>query len=305
MRCRRREDATRRLAPSVLGLFGLLLTVSAASGGAADPGRDEGTADALAVERASREEGSTLENGLASERLERERRSDDEAFALVPHRINYLVPASYASGIDDSPYRRFSDRFADGLRELEVQFQLSVKARLNPKDLFFPNDSLAVGFTLESWWQLYAESISSPFRETNYRPEVFYLAPTRFTPFGGRVLLGAGMSLLPDAYAAPFVASGELARLLPGARGPEIDVHASFAPRRSAIPAVRLFIDLLVAECERVGARPERAPEGASRRDESPRIALLGGRRPPAVALDPKAAFARAPAPAAPLAVPS
>ena len=76
---------------------------------------------------------------------------------------------------------------------------------------------------------------------------------------------GAGMSLLPDAYAEPFVASGELVRLLPDACGPEIDVHASFAPRRSAIPAVRLFIDLLVAECERIGggADPARPPESA------------------------------------------
>ena len=117
---------------------------------------------------------------------------------------------------------------------------------------------------------------------------------------------GAGMSLLPDAYAEPFVASGELVRLLPDARGPEIDVHASFAPRRSAIPAVRLFIDLLVAECERVGGPRGRAPESVPRRDAGLRIATACGPRPRTDAADPGAAArARATAPAASLVVPS
>lgn len=130
--------------------------------------------------------------GPVSERLERDRRSSEETFALVPHRINYFAPISYTSAIDDTPYREFDERFADGLRGAEVKFQLSVKARLNDDDLFLPDDNLSVAFTLESWWQLYADAISSPFRETNYRPEIFYLAPTRMSVLGGHILLGTG-----------------------------------------------------------------------------------------------------------------
>ena len=61
-----------------------------------------------------------------------------------------------------------------------------------------------------------------------------------------------GTAFLPDVYAEPLVAAGELRRLLPGHAGPAIEIYVCFPPRRSSVPAVRLFIDLVVAECERI-----------------------------------------------------
>ena len=46
------------------------------------------------------------------------------------------------------------------------------------------------GFTARSFWQLYNDEISKPFRETNYQPEVFYQWNTDL------ILLGYDFSLL-------------------------------------------------------------------------------------------------------------
>ena len=59
--------------------------------------------------------------------------------------------------------------------------------------LFVEGDQVFFGFTLQSWWQIYSDEISKPFRETNYQPEFFYFAPINFHPFGGNsaIIIGA------------------------------------------------------------------------------------------------------------------
>lgn len=69
-----------------------------------------------------------------------------------------------------------------------------------------------------------------------------------------------GMAFLPDVYAEPLVVSGELVRLLPDHAGPPIEIYLSFPQRRSSVPAVRLFIDLIVEECERIRVAGMRGP---------------------------------------------
>ena len=56
---------------------------------------------------------------------------------------------------------------------------------LNKRSLFIEGDRIYFGFTLQAWWQVYSENISKPFRESNYQPEVFYMAPLDWHPFGG------------------------------------------------------------------------------------------------------------------------
>lgn len=55
--------------------------------------------------------------------------------------------------------------------ESEIEFQISFKQQILHMPLYF-------AYTQKSFWQAYNAANSSPFRETNYNPEIFYrLAP--------------------------------------------------------------------------------------------------------------------------------
>jgi phospholipase A1 len=69
------------------------------------------------------------------------------------------------------------------LTKPEVAFQISFKARLW-RDIFGQDMVLWFAYTQRSFWQLYNFDDSSPFRETNYEPEVLLNLCTRFSVLG-------------------------------------------------------------------------------------------------------------------------
>ncbi len=79
-------------------------------------------------------------------------------FGLQPYHTNYLLPVVY----DHSSH--------EGREHLETQFQISFKKTIF-EDLLGFDEKYAFGYSQTSWWQTFKDS--SPFRETNYRPEVF------------------------------------------------------------------------------------------------------------------------------------
>jgi phospholipase A1 len=131
--------------------------------------------------------------GLISKRFLAEKESEFNSYVLTPHMRNYILPFTIT---DDFNYGAYNSGNSGGLSDnfvnKEAKFQLSIKVPLNSEDLFFDNDELYFGMTLVSWWQIYASDISKPFRETNYKPEIFYLTPTKWHPFGGNLGLGVG-----------------------------------------------------------------------------------------------------------------
>lgn len=89
-------------------------------------------------------------------------------FSLLPHRSNYLLPIT-ATDIENAPYIGSEE---DGeYHDIEMEFQLSMKY-LMTHDFIFDDLDLYFGFTSRSWWQAYNGDNSSPFRETNYEPEL-------------------------------------------------------------------------------------------------------------------------------------
>ena len=88
---------------------------------------------------------------------------------------NYLLLANQSNATNDRPFRAF---LPDGYKSkhAELTYQLSFKAKLLEGVGNTPIDIWA-GYTQQSFWQAYARSESSPFRETNYQPEVMAVLP--------------------------------------------------------------------------------------------------------------------------------
>ena len=130
--------------------------------------------------------------GRLVNRLISEKRTAFDPFVITPHKMNYILPVSYTNKVNRSTYDAVND-WSEYLENTEAKFQLSIKVPLNKENIFTQDDGLFFGFTLQSWWQVYSDGISKPFRETNYQPEIFYLRPLDFHPFDGNTGFVVGL----------------------------------------------------------------------------------------------------------------
>jgi phospholipase A1 len=96
-------------------------------------------------------------------------------YAFRPHRDNYLLLANYSTSSNMAPFQEYTPAGLEAKR-VELTYQLSFKMKLlegiqdTPIDLWF-------GYTQQSFWQAYNRAASSPFRETNYQPELMAIWP--------------------------------------------------------------------------------------------------------------------------------
>jgi phospholipase A1 len=89
------------------------------------------------------------------------RTNSEDHFILTPHNPIYVLPFVY-----DRNLRRTDPGSQNG----EVKFQLSFKFPVVP--IPFTDGTVEFGYTQVSFWQVYNFKESSPFRETNYEPEL-------------------------------------------------------------------------------------------------------------------------------------
>ena len=116
-------------------------------------------------------------NGTALDPVEERLRQDDEhvlqPFTLMAHKPNYLLFGAYnSSSYNADP---FKEEFKDPtytLDDVEAKFQLSIKF---PLLVNLANDTFDIyaAYTNRSFWQVYNDNESAPFRETNHEPEVW------------------------------------------------------------------------------------------------------------------------------------
>ncbi len=105
------------------------------------------------------------------QRLQQEQALQESRFSIIPHKPNYLLPVTYNDKIQS--YAVYQDSPASSkLQPLESKFQLSFKIPLLT-GIVEPPFSFFFGYTQVSFWQAYNSDDSSPFRESNYEPELF------------------------------------------------------------------------------------------------------------------------------------
>lgn len=162
-----------------------------------------------AQDATSTESAEDIPDAMASTYLERIWELSDATnngqFRFRPYRPNYFLPWRHSSRPNQQPSSPTQPvTTAIPIQNDEVRFQLSFKTKLieglfdTPTDLWF-------GYTQQSNWQLYNRGQSSPFRETNYEPELILSTPmnTRLLGMHWR-LLNAGFVHQSNGRANPY-----------------------------------------------------------------------------------------------------
>ncbi len=104
---------------------------------------------------------------------------------IEPHRPNYVLPVSYIKDPSQNLQNEAEAAGAEGgkMQEIEVKFQISLKLAA-AHDLIQGNGDLYFAYTQVSVWQAYNADNSSPFRDTNYEPEMFLSFDTDYNVLG-------------------------------------------------------------------------------------------------------------------------
>ncbi len=127
------------------------------------------------------------EQSVLAKHWDLDERSRARRFVIRPYRSNYVLPLAYNNSpnmdasLDLDPEARSQNA--------EAKFQISFKVKLwedilgNDMDLWFAYTQLA-------FWQIYNKQFSSPFRETNYEPELLLNFRTDYDLLGlkGRMI---------------------------------------------------------------------------------------------------------------------
>lgn len=144
-----------------------------------------GQARAICTERISNETGSPADDEkLVEGRINVDITNILKPFTLMSHRNNYiLLGAHNFQGWNTAAYQDAFELDELDADNTEVQFQLSIKTPL-AVDLFNQRIDLFAAYTVRSFWQLYNNDVSSPFRETNHEPEFWLQVRSDWEIFG-------------------------------------------------------------------------------------------------------------------------
>lgn len=112
---------------------------------------------------------------LVEQILARQRALFSYSGAFVRHRANYLLPVTYVDDPNNAPKSANFGRepLQEDFTNIEAKFQFSVRMPVLT-GLFPDRTNLWVAYTQLSFWQAYNSDESSPFRESNYEPEIFF-----------------------------------------------------------------------------------------------------------------------------------
>lgn len=120
-----------------------------------------------------------------SRRWELDKADQNGVFTIQPHQPVYFMPLSWRENVNRQPCsanpRNCAKRSADSFKNVEAKFQLSFKTKLW-QDALGSDIDVWGAYTQQSYWQVYDQAASAPFRETDYQPEVWATLPLALGP---------------------------------------------------------------------------------------------------------------------------
>ncbi len=130
-------------------------------------------------------------------------------FLITPYKPIYVLLGKYSSNPNEQP-RSENERpeyitpAGIDYDDVELKFQLSFKTKVLQKILWGKAD-LWVAYTQKSFWQIYNDDLSRPFREINYEPEVILNFPVKFRFLGFNTrMVGIAFNHLSNGKSEPF-----------------------------------------------------------------------------------------------------
>lgn len=144
----------------------------------------ERTAETLAPSRESQSraveasEGDNPDAGVMTNMVERSVKAERALFSFsgsfISHRPSYILPVTWMDDTNQAPVspRLGTTGYDYDLENEEAKYQISFKVPLLTGWLE-DETTLWFGYTQRSFWQVYNQDDSAPFRETNYEPEIF------------------------------------------------------------------------------------------------------------------------------------
>lgn len=147
-------------------------------------GRQQGTSVPAPVEAKNQESGpgpadseKPTKSAMSTfwELGENDKRRD---FVVRTYHPNFLLPLHYSNRMNRSPSSPSQPGNVSNpdYRDIEAKLQISLRAKI-VEDFLLPGADLWVAYTQRSLWQLWDTKDSSPFRSTDYQPEVIYIVP--------------------------------------------------------------------------------------------------------------------------------
>lgn len=123
-----------------------------------------------------RPDGLAAADSFLGKRWELDERSKKGTFHFREYKPVYILPVHYSNNPNQSPTSPAPNHSVLSpipAGSTEVKYQLSFKTKLW-EDILGDNGNLWFAYTQQSHWLLYNPQVSSPFRETNYEPEVIF-----------------------------------------------------------------------------------------------------------------------------------
>ncbi len=122
-------------------------------------------------------------------------------YVFKPHRSTYMLPYTYNNLPNIDPIK---EETGQNVLKTEAVFQISQKIKLW-QDVLGKDMDLWAGYTQRSFWQVYNTADSSPFRETNYEPEILMNFRTNYSFLGMQLRsINVGLNHQSNGRAEPL-----------------------------------------------------------------------------------------------------